>query len=143
MSLRILIIHAGGDSRRLPAYGPCGKIFVPVPGESGSSVPLTLFDRLAASFLDLPAGAPGQGQIVVAAGDALVQIDLSALHFDRPGITVVGGLRRRRKRAGTACTWPLPDQSVTLYLQKPSLASSGHFGAINASRTHGTRRRVS
>ena len=31
--LRILIVHAGGDSRRLPAYGPCGKIFVPVPGD--------------------------------------------------------------------------------------------------------------
>ena len=31
--LRILIIHAGGDSKRLPAYGPCGKISVPVPGE--------------------------------------------------------------------------------------------------------------
>src|SRR5437868_4337770 len=24
---RILILHAGGDSRRVPAYGPCGKIF--------------------------------------------------------------------------------------------------------------------
>jgi fucokinase len=30
-SLRILIVHAGGDSRRLPAYGPFGKIFIPVP----------------------------------------------------------------------------------------------------------------
>lgn len=29
--LRILIVHAGGDSRRLPAYSPCGKIFVPLP----------------------------------------------------------------------------------------------------------------
>ena len=30
--LRILIVHAGGDSRRLPAYSPCGKIFIPLPG---------------------------------------------------------------------------------------------------------------
>src|SRR4051794_39575566 len=28
-TLRILIVHAGGDSRRLPAYSPGGKIFVP------------------------------------------------------------------------------------------------------------------
>src|SRR5262245_24522176 len=35
---RILIVHAGGDSRRLPAYSPCGKIFVPVPGESYAAV---------------------------------------------------------------------------------------------------------
>src|SRR6478672_9624668 len=45
--LRVLIILAGGDSRRLPAYGPCGKIFVPVPGVSDSAVPMTLFDQLA------------------------------------------------------------------------------------------------
>ena len=35
--LRILVIHAGGDSRRLPAYGPCGKVFVPLPGASNSA----------------------------------------------------------------------------------------------------------
>ena len=33
--LRVLILHAGGDSRRVPAYGPCGKIFSPVPGDNG------------------------------------------------------------------------------------------------------------
>ena len=30
--LRILVIHAGGDSHRLPAYGPCGKISCRCPG---------------------------------------------------------------------------------------------------------------
>src|SRR5579863_1434120 len=86
--LRILILHAGGDSRRLPAYSPCGKLFVPLPGESYSALGLTLFDRLAPSFLGLPSG--GAGQIVVAAGDALIGLDSSALSFTRPGITVVG-----------------------------------------------------
>src|SRR5689334_1550779 len=68
-SLRILIVHAGGDSRRLPAYSPCGKIFVPVPGHSQSALGLTLFDRLVPSFLDLPAGPAGAGQVVVTSGD--------------------------------------------------------------------------
>jgi hypothetical protein len=31
-NLRILIVHAGGDSRRLPAYSACGKLFMPMPG---------------------------------------------------------------------------------------------------------------
>src|SRR6516165_1429009 len=44
--MRILIVHAGGDSRRLPAYAPCGKIFVPVPGRTHSALGLALFDRL-------------------------------------------------------------------------------------------------
>jgi fucokinase len=51
--LRILIVHAGGDSRRLPAYSPRGKVFVPLPGDS----PSALFDRLVPSFLDLPGGS--------------------------------------------------------------------------------------
>ena len=41
--LRILVVHAGGDSRRLPAYGPCGKIFIPVPGESDSAIAARAF----------------------------------------------------------------------------------------------------
>src|SRR3954470_1746584 len=42
--LRILIVHAGGDSRRLPAYSACGKIFTPLPGENDTALGLTLFD---------------------------------------------------------------------------------------------------
>ena len=38
---RILIVHAGGDSKRLPAYGPCGKIFVPLPGSCEGALPVT------------------------------------------------------------------------------------------------------
>ncbi len=43
--LRILIVHAGGDSRRLPAYSPCGKIFVPVPGRSHNTFQSNLVGR--------------------------------------------------------------------------------------------------
>jgi hypothetical protein len=67
-SLRVLIIHAGGDSRRLPAYSPCGKIFVPVPGDSDRVLGLTLFDRQLPTYLRLPPGAEGQGQVVIATG---------------------------------------------------------------------------
>jgi hypothetical protein len=57
---RTLIVHAGGDSRRLPAYGPCGKIFVPVPLPSDNALPVTLFDRQLPTYLALPPG-PGDG----------------------------------------------------------------------------------
>jgi hypothetical protein len=63
--LRILIVHAGGDSRRLPAYSACGKIFVPVPARQAGSVPATLFDLLVPDLLALPEGAAGRGQVVV------------------------------------------------------------------------------
>ena len=130
--LRILIVHAGGDSRRLPAYGPCGKIFVPVPGETHTGLPATLFDLLVPEFLGLPEGAPGRGQIVVASGDALVRFDASNVRLDRPGMTVLGSNAEpaEASRHGVYCLGA--GDSVTLYLQKPSVEEQKAAGAINA-----------
>ena len=36
---RILVIHSGGDSKRVPQYSACGKIFSPVPRELVQSPP--------------------------------------------------------------------------------------------------------
>jgi fucokinase len=134
--LRVLIIHAGGDSRRLPAYGPCGKIFLPVPGDSDGELGRTLFDLLAPAFMDLPAGAPGQGQVVVAAGDALIRIDMRAVRLDRPGITGVGSWASPEEAArhGVYCVGG--DGRVRLYLQKPPVDVQRAAGAVNgAGRT--------
>ncbi len=127
--LRILILHAGGDSRRLPAYSPCGKIFVPLPGESYSALGSTLFDRLVPSFLALPGG--GVGQVVVAAGDALIDIDPSELHFDRPGITALGSYASpdEARRHGVFC--PGSKGSVRLFMQKPTLDQLKAAAALN------------
>ena len=59
--LRVLVVHAGGDSRRLPAYGPCGKLFIPVPGENDGTISQTVFDRQLRVFRDLPAMPEGAG----------------------------------------------------------------------------------
>jgi fucokinase len=127
--LRILILHAGGDSRRLPAYSPCGKLFVPLPGESYSALGLTLFDRLAPSFLRLPPG--GDGQVVVAVGDALIDFDPSGLNLTASGITALGAFTtpEEASRHGVFC--PGPRGSVRLFMQKPGLAEQTAAGALN------------
>ena len=140
--LRILILHAGGDSRRVPAYGPCGKIFSPVPGRSpGKShreVISTLFDRLYPVFQDLPRGPQGAGQVIVAAGDALMLFDATAVCFDRPGIVALGAYAtpEAASKHGVFCVAPdagtMYPWSVRLFLQKPSLADQQRYGAINA-----------
>ncbi len=130
--LRIMIIHAGGDSRRLPAYGPCGKIFVPAPGESHSALGSTLFDRLAPSFLDLPSAPPGAGQVVVAAGDALIRFDSSALRF-AGGMTALGAYAtlEEASRHGVFCL--NGDGGLRLYLQKPRPQEQVRLGAVDPS----------
>ena len=132
-TLRILIVHAGGDSRRLTAYGPCGKIFVPLPGHSDAPLPPSLYDRLMPEFLALPAGLPGRGQVVVAAGDALIRFDASQVSFSRPGLTALGcyASPEEASRHGVFCLGD--DGAVSLYLQKPAVAEQRSRGVVNAS----------
>lgn len=130
--LRILIVHAGGDSRRLPAYSCCGKIFIPLPGGSDPRIGSTLFDRLVPAFLALPAGAPGAGQVVVAAGDALIRFDPAAVRFGAPGIVALGAPATPPDAARHGVLCPNPDGSVRLYLQKPDVPTQTEAGAIGA-----------
>ncbi|MGD0500926.1 MAG: L-fucokinase [Bryobacteraceae bacterium] len=131
--LRILIVHGGGDSRRLPAYGPCGKIFVPLPGAPEAPLPPALFDRLAPAFLALPAGIPGRGQVVVAAGDALIRFDARGVEFSQPGLIALGcyATPAEASRHGVFCLGA--GGSVSLYLQKPSIETQETAGALDAS----------
>jgi len=127
-SLRVLIIHAGGDSRRLPAYGPCGKLFVPMPDDSDSALPATLFDRQIATYLALPGTG---GQVVITAGDALLTFDPSLVRLDCPGITGLGcpSTPQQASRHGVYCAEP--DGKVKLFLQKPSPAEQQQRGAVD------------
>jgi fucokinase len=129
--LRILIVHAGGDSRRVPAYGPCGKLFVPVPGEGDGALGVTLFDRQLPAFLALPDGPEGGGQIVVTSGDALIRFDPDAVRLDRPGVTALGcyATPEQASRHGVFCA--TPDGRVRLFLQKPSPRDQAAAGAVN------------
>jgi fucokinase len=138
--LRVLILHAGGDSRRVPAYGPCGKIFSPVPEPPGKTAPggpageviSTLFDRIYPALKDLPRGLNDAGQVIVAAGDALMLFDTAAVRFDRPGIVALGARAtpEAASKHGVFCV--APDGRVRLFLQKPSLHDQERYGAIDA-----------
>jgi hypothetical protein len=89
-----------------------------------------LFDRLVPLFLDLPPGSPGRGQIVVAAGDALLRWNAQELSFHNRGITMLGSPADpvEASRHGVLCVDR--DGSVSLYLQKPSLEEQQRAGAI-------------
>jgi len=128
--LRILIVHAGGDSRRLPAYSHCGKMFVPIPAQGEPLAASTLFDRLVPALLMLPEGF--KGQVAVASGDALILFERSAVEFARPGITALGSFASSKEAAhhGVFCTDK--DGLVRRYLQKPSPDTQLATGAVNA-----------
>ncbi len=128
---RILIVHAGGDSRRLPAYSALGKIFVPLPGDDSSALPLTLFDQLVPRFLALPSTQLEAGQIVVATGDALIEFNPEALDLARPGINVLAAYSAPEEAARHGVFCAGADRQLRLYLQKPAPERQRQAGALD------------
>lgn len=67
---RILVIHSGGDSKRVPQYSAIGKLFSPVPRELPDGRGFTLFDE----FIIVMSGVPSRIQegMLVLSGDVLL-----------------------------------------------------------------------
>lgn len=131
---KILIIHSGGDSRRLPAYAAQGKVFLPLPRETadgrGGEREAALFDLVLEDLAAVP--LPDEGRVLIATGDVLLGVARHRSDLDRPGLTgvafatdVARGSRHGVYVADAAGT-------VTDFLQKPDEATAAARGAIGA-----------
>ena len=129
--LRVLIVHAGGDSRRLPPYGPCGKIFVPVPGDPVSALGATLFDRLVPTCARLSLPSSAGGQVVIASGDVLLDFDAAGVAFSSRGITGVGALVAPEVAQNHGVFCQGEGGVVRRFLQKPSVDKQTEKGATD------------
>lgn len=71
-----IILHAGGHSRRLPAYAPSGKVLAPVPvfrWSQGQRFDQTLLDLQMPLLEDIMEATDSNQNLMIAAGDVLVQ----------------------------------------------------------------------
>lgn len=76
---RILVIHSGGDSKRVPQYSACGKIFSPVPRMLPDGRRSTLFDEFIIGMTSVPARmADG---MLVCSGDVLLLFNPLQIDF--------------------------------------------------------------
>lgn len=80
---RILVIHSGGDSKRVPQYSACGKIFSPVPRELPDGRTSTLFDEFMISMAGV-AGRLKEGMLVLS-GDVLLLFNPLQIDFTFSG----------------------------------------------------------
>ncbi len=67
---RILVIHSGGDSKRVPQYSAIGKLFSPVPRELPDGRSYTLFDEFIVGMSGVPSRI--QEGMLVLSGDVLL-----------------------------------------------------------------------
>ncbi len=86
---RVLLVHAGGDSRRVPWANVFGKCFIPFPllADPDQAVP-TLFDHQLAVAAPLAGRMPGAG-LVSLAGDVLPLLNTSRVGLVADGAVVV------------------------------------------------------
>ena len=82
-SQRILLIHAGGESRRLPCYAPEGKLFSPLPIASSALLPPVVLDVQLGLFFKYPWR---RGEIVVSSGDAVIDFDPTSVPEERSAV---------------------------------------------------------
>ena len=127
---RILVLHSGGDSRRLPAYAAEGKLFASLPMPAPGMRCGTVFDLLLEDLLALPPRAGGE--VLVAAGDCVIGLRANPVALDGPGI--VGVAQRapaeRAMRHGVYAAGA--DGRVRAFLQKPSMEGLRGARALDA-----------
>ena len=76
---RILVIHSGGDSKRVPQYSACGKLFSPVPRLLPNGRRSTLFDEFMISMCGVAARI--STGMLVCSGDVLLLFNPLQIDF--------------------------------------------------------------
>ena len=129
-SHRVLLVHSGGDSRRLPQYSPGGKLFGVLPSRTQPRGTTTVFDEtlaLSAAWAErIPSG------LLVASGDVVLHFDAASVKWDRPGAT--GVAMRLPVETGShhgVYVVGAGDQVYT-FLQKPTAAQVKAAGGMLA-----------
>ncbi len=71
-----ILLHAGGQSRRLPSYAPSGKILTPIPvfrWERGQKLSQTLLDLQLPLYEQIMSQAPERLNTMIVSGDVLIR----------------------------------------------------------------------
>jgi len=84
---KILVIHSGGDSKRVPQYSVCGKLFSPVPRQLPNGEASTLFDEFMIAMSSV-AGRLSEGMLILS-GDVLLLFNSLQLDFQFKGAAAI------------------------------------------------------
>lgn len=127
--LRILTVHSGGDSRRIPQYSVLGKLFSPVPRELPDGRASTLFDELLITMSSMPARLR-EGMLLLS-GDALLLFN--PLQVDHPGRGASAISFKAELSLGQNHGVYLPDEKghVVRFLHKQSRDALREAGAVD------------
>lgn len=126
---RTLIIHSGGDSKRIPQYSACGKLFSPVPRKLPNGNRSTLFDEFMIGMSTV-ASRMNDG-ILICSGDVLLIFNALQIDFYTRGAAALS--IKENVDTGKNHGVFLKDESsdVSRFLHKQSVETLSGLGAID------------
>ncbi|NOS69114.1 MAG: bifunctional fucokinase/L-fucose-1-P-guanylyltransferase [Verrucomicrobia bacterium] len=124
---RKLILHSGGQSRRLPAYAPMGKLLMPVPvfrWSRGQRLDQTLLDLQLPGFTSVLNHGGPKSRMMLVSGDTLIRLPNILPPF--PDVDLLGlgmwGTPEKARDFGVFFTPRNKPNELSFFLQKPSPA---------------------
>lgn len=127
---RKIIIHAGGQSRRLPAYAPSGKVLTPVPifrWERGQSLSQTLLDLQLPLYERIMDMAPKSINTMIVSGDVYIRASEQLAPVPEADVVCYGLWLPATTAKNHGVFYSTHDAPATLHrmLQKPSVETLG------------------
>ncbi len=128
-NLRILVIHSGGDSKRVPTYSALGKIFSPVPHKLPDGRPSTLFDEFLISMSSVAARI--REGMVLLSGDVLLLFNPLQIDFSGSGAAAISFKEDVQTGKNHGVFLSGESSNVRRFLHKQTVETLESVGAVN------------
>lgn len=129
--LRILVIHSGGDSKRVPTYSALGKLFSPVPHKLPDGRSSTLFDEFLISMSSV-ASRIREGMVLLS-GDVLLLFNPLQIDFSGKGAAAISFKEDVETGKNHGVFLNGEEGNVRKFLHKQSVETLTAMGAVNES----------
>lgn len=130
-NLRILVIHSGGDSKRVPQYSALGKLFSPVPHSLPNGRNATLFDEFMICMSSVPSRIH-EGMVLLS-GDVLLLFNPLQIDYNNVGAAAISFKEDVETGKNHGVYLNGENGNVKCCLQKKSVETLHEVGAVNES----------
>lgn len=127
--LRVLVIHSGGDSKRVPQYSALGKLFSPVPHELPDGRSSTLFDEFMICMSSVPSRI--REGMVLLSGDVLLLFNPLQIDYNNVGAAAISFKEHVDTGKNHGVYLNGKNGEVKCCLQKKSVDVLREVGAVN------------
>lgn len=128
--LRILVIHSGGDSKRVPTYSALGKLFSPVPHKLPNGKSSTLFDEFLIAMSSVPSRIR-EGMLLLS-GDVLLLFNPLQIDFPGKGAAAISFKENVETGKNHGVFLNSEDGNVKKFLHKQTVETLREMGAVNS-----------